>query len=316
MQTRTILTLTLNPSVDVHTEVENVQPERKLRCSAPVREPGGGGINVARAVHKLGGRATAMFTAGGRNGEALAELIDREGIESLTIRVPGETRESFHVFDRASQRQYRFILPGASLEPADAESLLERVRALEPSPDYIVASGSLPPAVSGDLYGRLVEAGTAAGAQVIVDTSGEAIRHTLGRGAFLLKPNLGEFRTLVGADLPDDRSIVDAARDLIDRRQVENLLISLGSAGAMLISSERVERIASPTVKIVSTVGAGDSTVAGLVLGLARDMSIDDAARFGVAAGAAAVMTPGTELCRRVDAERLYEGMTGSSSSG
>lgn len=310
MQTKTILTLTLNPSVDVHTEAENVQPERKLRCTPPLREPGGGGINVARAVHKLGGRATAMFTAGGRNGEALAELIDREGIESRTIRVKGETRESFHVYDRASERQYRFILPGARLEADDSEAILDSFSTLGPVPDYIVVSGSLSPGVSVDFFGRLSDLASAAGARVIIDTSGEPLKHVLGRGAFLLKPNIGEFRTLVGAELSDDRSIADAASRMIEEKQVENLMISLGGAGAILVTSGLCQRIPSPTVKIVSTVGAGDSTVAGIVLGLARDMTIEEASRFGVAAGAAAVMTPGTELCRREDAERLYELMT------
>lgn len=309
MQSKTILTLTLNPSVDIHTEADNVQPERKLRCTAPHREPGGGGINVARAIHKLGGRATAMFTAGGRNGEALSELIDREGIESLAIRVEGETRENFHVYDRGSDRQYRFILPGPPLDQPAADALLERIRTLEPVPDYIVASGSLSPGIPSDFYGRLSEACSSMAARIIVDTSGEALRHTMGRGTYLIKPNIGEFRTLLDAELPDDDSIAAAAKKLIDERQVENLLISLGNAGAILVTSAGFRRIAAPTVRILSTVGAGDSTVAGIVLGLAREMPIDDAARFGVAAGAAAVMTAGTELCRREDAERLFEVM-------
>ncbi|MBW3564804.1 MAG: 1-phosphofructokinase family hexose kinase [Acidobacteria bacterium] len=312
MQSKTILTLTLNPAVDIHTEAAHVRPERKNRCAEPLMEAGGGGINVARAVHKLGGRATAMFAAGGRNGEALGELIDREGIESLAIRVAGETRENFHVFDQAGEQQYRFILPGARFESAEAESLLERIGMFEPVPDYIVASGSLPPGIPADFYGRLAEAGSAIGARTIVDTSGDALRHALGRGAWFLKPNLGEFRSLVGDEGLEGPSIEAAARELVDGGQVGNLLISLGRAGAILVTPDGQQRITAPTVRIVSTVGAGDSTVAGLVLGLAREMTIDDAARFGVAAGAAAVMTPGTELCRREDVERLFEAMTES----
>lgn len=309
-QTRTILTLTLNPSVDVHTETENVQPERKLRCKTPLREPGGGGVNVARAIHKLGGRATAMFAAGGRTGETLAELIDREEIESLVIRVDGETRENFHVFESSSGRQYRFILPGSGLGSEEADHMLDKLAELEPAPDFIVASGSLPSGVPADFYGRLSERLSAAESRVVIDTSGDALKHALGEGTYLIKPNLGEFRKLIDDDLPDDRSIEAAARALIDVRKVENLLISLGTAGAMLVTSGGCQRIPAPTVTIVSTVGAGDSTVAGIVLGLARGMTPEDAARFGVAAGAAAVMTPGTELCRREDAERLYEAMS------
>ena len=309
MQTKTILTLTLNPSVDVHTEAETVQPERKLRCTEPLQEPGGGGINVARAIHKLGGRATAMFASGGRNGETLAELIDREEIESLAIRVEGETRENFHVYERSSGRQYRFIMPGTALSSSDADHMLETLAQLEPAPSFIVASGSLPSSVPSDYYARLCSKLSDSSARVVVDTSGDALRQSLGEGLFLIKPTLGEFRKLVDRELADDREIEHAARALIDEGKVENLLISLGSAGALFVTADGSTRISSPTVRIVSTVGAGDSTVAGLILGLARDLDPADAARFGIAAGAAAVMTPGTELCRREDAERLFDAM-------
>lgn len=305
-QLSTILTLTPNPSVDLHTSTDSVQPERKLRCATLSREPGGGGINVARAIRKLGGRATAMFAAGGRNGDQLAELVDREEIESLTVRVDGETRENLHVFERSTGRQYRFILPGTPLSEEDGVRVRETIGKMRPTPDFVVASGSLPEGLADDFYGGLVRELADRSCRVLVDTSGLALREALGKGLFLIKPNLGEFRALVGAPLPDDLAIEAAATEMIRSGQVENLLISLGRGGAILVTSDGTARIQAPAVEIVSTVGAGDSTMAGVVLGLARGMALDDAARFGVAAGTAAVMTPGTELCRREDAERLY----------
>lgn len=308
-QTKRILTLTLNPAIDVNTSVEAVRAERKLRCTEPTREAGGGGINVARAIRNLGGTAAAVVAAGGRAGERLVELLESESVPVESIPISGETRENVNVYEDVSTLQYRFIMPGPQFEEEDCERVLETFRSLEKSADFVVVSGSLPRGVSPTFYRRLARDLHKQGTRLIVDTSGDALRETLGPGVFLIKPNIDEFRSLIGDEKAGDPQVEAAARRIIDEGGCNAVLVSLGSGGAMLVHGEGIERIAAPTVRIESKVGAGDSTVAGVVLALARGMELVDAARFGVASGAAAVMTPGTELCRRQDAERLFVSM-------
>jgi len=304
-----ILTLTVNPALDESAEVENVAPEIKLRCDQPRREPGGGGINVARALRKLGGEALALYTCGGMTGEALGRLLAREGIPCQPVPVAEETRRSFTVFERGTSLQYRFNLPGPALSGEEWKACLERARQLAPRNGYLVASGSLPPGVPEDYYAQVVRAGQEAGARVVVDTSGAPLHAALAARPFLAKPNFRELCRLLGAEDEGALDVETAARDVVRQTGVEVLVVSLGAAGVLLATADRCVRIPSPTVPIQSKVGAGDSTVAGIVLGLVRGLPLDDAVRFGVAAGAAAVMTPGSELCRREDAERLYAGM-------
>ena len=304
-----ILTLTLNPAIDLNTSVEAVVAERKLRCTAPTREAGGGGLNVARAIRNLGGSATAVVAIGGRTGDRLVELLAKESVAIHAVPVTGETRENVNVYEDASTLQYRFIMPGPAFDDEDCERVLQAFRAMDDDVDYVVASGSLPEGVAPEFYRRLAEELSVAGTKLIVDTSGPALQRTLGPGLFLIKPNIDEFRTLIGDEHAGDSQLEAGARRIIDGGGCSAILISLGSAGAMLVHGEGTERVTAPTVRIRSKVGAGDSTVAGIVLALARGADLVDAARFGVASGAAAVMTAGTELCRQEDAERLYAEM-------
>ncbi|HVT42946.1 MAG TPA: 1-phosphofructokinase family hexose kinase [Thermoanaerobaculia bacterium] len=304
-----ILTVTLNPTIDVNTSVAHVEPDHKLRCAKPSREPGGGGVNVARAIRRLGGEVSALFTAGGAIGSQINELLGEEGVQQLPIPVAEESRESVNVLEQSTARQFRFVMPGPELQEHEWGAVLEAVRYLEPRPGYVVASGSLPPGAPVDFYGRLSEIVSEIGSRLIVDTSGEPLQHALGKGTFLLKPNIREFRQFAGGDTFSDRFLEGAALSLVSSGRCSVVVISLGAGGALVVHGGGFRRIAAPTVKIESRVGAGDSMVAGMVLALSRGFPIEEAAQFGVASGTAAVMTPGTELCRREDAERLYEEM-------
>lgn len=309
----TIATLTLNPAVDLSTSVDRVVPEEKLRCERPIREPGGGGVNVSRAVARLGGASTAVLAAGGPTGDVLLGLLNEEGIEHRAVRSRDWTRENVIVSERGSRLQYRFGMPGARLEESEWQACLGELGAIDPAPGLVVGSGSLPPGVPTDFYARLGTAVSERGAKFILDTSGEALRHgatTDGR-TFLIKPNLSELQQLAGATLESEEEQERFSRRLIEGGACEVVVLSLGAAGVLLVTRHGSERLRSPTVPIRSKVGAGDSTVAGIVLALARGWSLTEAVRFGVAAGAAAVMTPGTELSRREDAERLYQGLAG-----
>lgn len=301
-----MLTLTVNPTIDLNAQVEQVVAERKLRCRQPRREPGGGGINVSRALQRLGGESTALYLAGGPTGEMLRQLLGAEGVRQRVIPLEGWARENVIVFEERSGQQYRFGMPGPEVREPEWRYCLAEVAASDPTPAYLVVSGSMVPGMPADFFAHLTRTAKELGARLVVDTSGEALRRAAEAGAYLLKPNLREFRALVGSELTDEREQEAAGRRLIEQGACEVILLSLGAGGARLITAAGSEHIRTPTVPIRSKVGAGDSSVAGMVLGLARGLEVREAARFGVAAGAAAVMTEGTELCRREDAERLY----------
>lgn len=305
-----IATLTLNPTIDKNTRVERVVAEEKLRCEAPSREPGGGGINVARVIHRLGGGAQALYTSGGPIGTILQSLLDDEGVDQTPIEIGEWTRENMIVYETSTDRQFRFGMPGPELTEAEMSSCLDALRSVEPTPDFLVASGSLPPGLPDDAYAAVAETAHELGARPVLDTSGAALREAMDAGWYLLKPNLRELEHLAGTSLDREPERIDAARDFIDRGWCEVVVLSMGASGALLITADRAEHVRSPTVPIESRVGAGDSMVGGLVLALAQGLALDDAVRFGVAAGAAAVMTPGTELCRRADTEALFDQIT------
>jgi len=305
-----IVTLTMNPAIDKSSSVGNVVAERKLYCSAPRFEPGGGGINVSRAIKKLGGESLALYPSGGPTGEMLQFLLDGEGLTHHPIMVKGWSRENLIVLEESTGQQYRFGMPGPELSDEEWQRCLDELSSIKPKPDFIVASGSLPPGVPPDFYARIVRIGKDMNAKVIVDTSGEALSLAIKEGVFLIKPNIREFREIVEQDVKEESQIKAAARRFVESGQSEVVVISLGASGALMVSKDAVEHIVPPTVPIISKVGAGDSMVAGIVLSLSRGNALRDAVRFGIAAGTAAVMTPGTELCRKEDAERLYKQMT------
>jgi 6-phosphofructokinase 2 len=310
-----IVTLTLNPAVDKISSVQQVVAERKLRCGEPRFDPGGGGLNVARAIRTLGGQATAYWTCGGPMGQLLTERLDADGLSHRPIPVEAMTRENLIVLEQSTGHQFRFGMPGARLTPEEIERCLRTLRELDPPPDFLVLSGSLPPGVPDDFYARAAEQ-SPAHCRVILDTSGPPLRQGIEGGAYLIKPNVRELSELAEKELLEDADIRHVARDLIASSKLQVVVTSLGSAGVVLVTERHYENIRAPTVKVRSKVGAGDSTVAGIVLGLAQEKDIRDAVRLGVAAGSAAVMTEGTELCRREDAWRLYEAMSRDTERG
>ena len=306
MNMKPILTLTMNPALDASSSVENVFPEHKLRCGPVRHDPGGGGINVARAIKKLGGDALALHCCGGATGGMLRTLLAAEGVSEQPIEISGGTRENLTVLESATGQQYRFVMPGPTLSEAEWQRVLDAVRAVEPRPAIIVASGSLPPGVPEDFYGRLARLVREQGSRLILDTSGPALPAAVREGVFLIKPSLRELRTFAKGDLEHEAEQEQAAMQIVGAGGCEAVVVSLGAAGVLLASSAGCERMRSPTVAVRSKVGAGDSMVAGIALSLAQGRSLREAVRFGVAAGSAAVMNAGTELCHRADAERLF----------
>jgi 6-phosphofructokinase 2 len=308
-----IITLTMNPSVDRSTSVERVSPERKLRCGPPRLEAGGGGINVSRAIRKLGGASLAVYVRGGPPGEMLERMLAAEGVEQHPIETEGWTRENFAVLETSTSAQYRFNVPGPELTEAECRRSLDALVALlDRGSAILVASGSLSAGTPGDFYARVVRIAREAGAPMIVDSSGDPLREAVAAGVDAIRINYAEMVQLAGRPLEDDTRIEAAGRGLIESGKCRNIVVSLGAGGAIVITPERARRIVSPAVPVRSRVGAGDSMLGAIALRRAQGWSFEDAVRFGVAAGAAAVMTEGSELCRREDAERLFEFMSAS----
>jgi 6-phosphofructokinase 2 len=308
-----IITVTLNPAIDKSASVAHVVAERKLYCTQPRFEPGGGGVNVSRAISKLGGKSLLLYPAGGLTGKRIQELLDEDGIDHRPFPINGMTRESLVILEESTGRQYRFGMPGPKLRKKEWEKFLQELSGIEPPPDYVVASGSIPPGVPADFYARVARIGKEKGTKTIVDVSGNALKEALEEGVYLIKPNVREFRELVGKNIKEESQIKAEAQKMVKNGRCELLVISLGAAGALAVSKAFTELIRPPTVSIISKVGAGDSMVAGITLSLARGKPLKESVLFGVAAGTAAVMTPGSELCRREDAERLFASMVSGS---
>ncbi|MGV6474145.1 1-phosphofructokinase family hexose kinase [Azotobacter vinelandii] len=302
-----IVTLTLNPAMDVSTAVARLEPTRKLRCGPPRYEPGGGGINVARVIRALGGESVAVYPAGGPFGEMLQHALEALGLPQVRVPIAGDTRESFTVDEGETGLQYRFVLPGPTLTPTERRNCLETIAALVPAPSHLVVSGSFPSGVALDFHDEILDLARRLGARLVLDYSGEALRHAVARGGIhLLKPSLSELSSLAGRRLDDEAGQEEEARRLVERGAVEIVVLSLGAGGALLASREGIERFSAFDVPLRSAVGAGDSVVGATVLALSRGWSLHDAVRYGMAAAAATLMRPGTGLCRAEDVERLY----------
>jgi 6-phosphofructokinase 2 len=300
-----IVTLTINPAIDIFVNVDHVEPTRKMRCSAPKRDPGGGGINVARVAHRLGSDVAAIYPIGGALGKLLERLLEREGIASLVTPSHVETRENFTAYEKGTGVQYSFVLPGSRLHETEWRACLDKLASMPSSPKFVVASGSVPPGVPDDFFAQAVRHAKAMGAKTVVDTSRGALAAVLKEGVMLIKPNLAELSEFVGATLDTDRDRVTACRKLVTNGHAEAVALTLGDQGAMLVTATKAWRAQPLAVEVVSTVGAGDSFLGGMVATLAAGKSMEQAFRVAVAAGGAAVMSAGTELSHEADVKRL-----------
>ena len=300
-----ITTLTLHPALDVSLSVKRVEPEAKLRCERPRRDPGGGGINVSRVIAEFGGETAAVFAAGGHTGDELTSLVSGLAIEFRRIQIEAATRENITVSEEETGNQFRFTMPGAPLTRSECREAARVLAEDETDTAMLVISGSLPPQVGPDVYTTLIHEAMERSVRVVVDTSGDALRAAASAGAFMLKPNRRELGTLLGRRIASDEDAADAAAELIRSRAAEVVVVSLGDRGACLVTESGRWFARNPDVQVVSAIGAGDSMVAALSLAFARGSEPSEALRRGVAAGAAAVITPGTELVRRDDYERL-----------
>lgn len=303
-----ILTLTLNPAVDGSCETDAVRHTHKIRTTNERYEAGGGGINVARVLTRLGSPVRACYMAGGLTGALLDSLMDECGIARMTVPVADTTRISHAVYERSSGKEYRFVPEGPHVSEAEWRAALHAVA----QADFriLVASGSLPPGVPDDFYASLIDVVREKGARLILDSSGAALKHAVARGGLLMiKPSRGEFAALTGRDFTTVGEVGESACDLARKGAAELVVVTIGHEGALFADANGYVHRMPPDVPVRSATGAGDSFVAGMTHGLAQGWPSRRAFLYGVAAGSASVLTPGTGLCHKEDVERLFTQM-------
>ena len=301
-----LITLTLNPALDLATTTDHVAPTHKLRCGPVQRFAGGGGINVARVLHRLGADVCAWALAGGAAGTQVRQLLAAEGVPTLLQPISGDTRENFSVVETTTSEEFRFVLPGPTLQPAEWQACLDALATHTPPPRWLIASGSLPPGTPDDFYAQLARAASGRGVRVAVDTSGPPLAAALQAGVALVKPSLRELRDVMQKPLEHAADWCTAAQSLVHSGAADIVALSVGEQGAVLATREGVWQAPALNVPATSgTTGAGDCFLATLVWALDRGDAPAEALRWGVAAGAAALLHPGTTLAQADDVRRL-----------
>lgn len=295
----------MNPSVDLATETEAVVPTHKLRCGDTLHDAGGGGVNVARVLTRLGGHCLSICPTGGSSGQWLQRRMREEGLDSVFLPIADETRVSFTVHEHSTGAEFRFVMPGPHLSEAEWQDALRHIESLQPFPDMVVASGSLPPGVPADFYARLARLCRERGARLVLDTSGPALAAALAEGVYLFKPNLKELAELAGRPLDAPEQWQAAALQLITDGKAEVVALTLGHLGALLATRDTMWSAPPLDVPVSSAVGAGDSFVGALVWALQQGQPLEQAFGWGIAAGTATLLSAGTALCRPEDVRRL-----------
>jgi 6-phosphofructokinase 2 len=302
-----IVTLTVNPTVDIACDAERVRPIHKVRTFAEMQDPGGGGVNVARVVHELGGDVLAIVLAGGFPGQFLEELLAEEHVPCRAVRIAGRTRISYTVHDLSTRQEYRFVAEGPQVAEDEWQAALATVE--EEAGDWIVASGSLAPGMPEDFYARIAGIAARTGRHFVLDAPGASLKAALGGGLALIKPSLGEFEALAGRQLPGIDELGQAAAAMVRAGAADRIAVTRGHLGAVLATRAGVLHLPPVDVTARSAVGAGDSFTGAMALALARGAADADAFAWGMAAGAAAVMHTGTAHPARADVERLHAGL-------
>jgi len=298
-----IVTLTANPALDVSMEIGEVRPGHKMRTHGVMYDPGGGGINVARVIHALGGETLAILAVGGPTGRFIEEMLTGAGVPCRAVGVTATTRISLTVHETSSGAEYRFVPEGGLAEPSDPAQILATLADIQA--DWLVASGSLPPGFPTEFYAKVADMARARNVRFALDTSGAALKAVRHHGVDLLKTSLSEFQSIAGTSALEPAALAQEASRLIASGTAAMIALTLGTRGAILATADRCVALPALTVPVRNTVGAGDSFLAGLVLGLARSQPPEEALRLAIATAAAAVMSPGTARVVRQDVDAL-----------
>ncbi len=292
-----IYTVTLNPTLDITYVVEDLQPDETNIASQVIKGPGGKGINVSRALHNMRVDSLALALIGGFTGTEVEFLLHKEGLLLWLVRIANETRTNVAVLNQKDGMEMNITAQGPRVKPVEHQTLVRILDEITQSPGHLVLSGSLPPAVHPDIYDSLIRKAKSKGLVTVLDTSGEPLRAGIIAGPDLIKPNLHELENLVGRRLASEAELLEAAGHVIEIG-VGSVVVSLGEEGALMVEAERAWRGKGPVIQGRETVGAGDSMVAGLLMGMLSGKPPEEIFRTGLACGTAAVMSPGQQLCR------------------
>lgn len=291
-----IITLTVNPALDKSAKVDGLIPTQKLKCHSIQYQPGGGGINISRMLKRLGTETSCILTSGGDTGKYLTDLLIKETIRPKIIPVKAWTRENLSVVDTQSNLQYRFGMPGNKLSKKELDAIKNLLTENVNSEDILVLSGSLSKKMPADYYAQLIKLFADKNVKIIVDTSGSPLKEALKENVFLMKPNQRELAQLAGKDFLYTAEQEAIAIELVNAKKAQYVVVSLGARGAFLACDEGVFYKSTPSVKVKSTIGAGDSMVAGLIFGIQNNFPPEKILKWGVACGVATTMSEGTNL--------------------
>jgi 1-phosphofructokinase family hexose kinase len=299
-----IYTLTLNPAVDRELTVPEMEFDAVLRASESRVDFGGKGFNVSRLLKGMGTSSTAVGFLGGRAGELLQDGLQALGIGTDFVWVSGETRTNVSIVTHSHSHYLKVNEKGPLVEPAKQQELLEKIDSLARQGDWWVLAGSLPPGVPDDFYAQIVGVLNRHQALAILDTTGESLRLGCAEKPYLVKPNVEEAHTLTGLSMETPAEIA-AAGAQIRKMGAQNVVISMGKAGALLQTAEGTWLTHSPKVNEKNPIGAGDSMVGGLVWALTQGLTLKESLGWGVASGAATASLSGTEVGSRPLVEAL-----------
>lgn len=304
-----VLTITMNPAIDVNTEADEVQTNQKVRCKKPDYDPGGGGINVARVLKRLGVDVNAFYLAGGVTGNYLEYLLDQEKVAAERMEIAEMTRENTSIIDKKTGEQYRFVMPGASIQHKEWEQAFERIKKEIGQYDIVVGSGSLPPGVPVDFYSRIGKLVLDEGKIYVLDTSGDFLVEGVKNGATFIKPNQEEFEEL------KKQTGTSGNEEMIQKLfalGIENIIHTEGKNGTKLINKNGTSKFHPPEIEVNSSIGAGDSFVGGLVAGLVEGMDVKKAVCYGISAAASTLKSAGTDLCDLNDVQTIHAQLCGA----
>lgn len=301
-----IITVTANPCIDKTIWVEQLIPDKKLKAKHPEDEPGGGGINVSRAIKYLGFESTAIYFSGSYNGKYLDELMAQEKINSSSISIQANTRMNLMLIDESNNKEYRVGMDGPNVTEQEQQKLLKNIATH--NAEIAVLSGSLPSSIDAGFYASITAQLKYSNTKIIVDTSGKALEEVIKQKIFLLKPNINELSILCGIN--EDSSIdeiKEATQNLLSKINCTSIVVSLGGNGALLVNKAEAHHIIPPKVEVKSTVGAGDCMVAGLTLAISQNKSWKEILQYGIACGTAATLVSGKSLCTKKDVDRILQ---------
>lgn len=306
-----IITITLSPCIDKSTSVDKFIPEKKLKCAYPLLEAGGGGINVSRALKNFKTNSLCIYIAGGYTGKILSNLVYHEGLHAVPVNSDLNTRENFIVFENQTHLQFRFGMPVNSVADTEWKKVIAALKK-EKASDVIV-SGSINPSINPLFFREINDYVKKHNCRLIVDTAGEPLKSILKTGAFLIKPNQNEFSGLFGKKQLSSKQIVEKAKTMVKAKKVDNIVVSLGGEGAVLVNKNGALHFIPPQVEVKSTVGAGDSMIAGIVYQLNNGHTIEEAVKFGIACGTATTNNSGMQLCTLLGAKKILKAVRSKS---